>query len=254
MKRLSTPLVLLAAVAVMAVGTAAYAAVHLARSAQLAKASTAFETLGRPGGARLLVIGDSTAEGTGASSPETSLPGLLARANPSLTVVNRGRDGARYQDFVQQIEGEKHRYDAVLVLGGGNDVIRITRAQVLRDSVQQVAQRARAVADLVILMPPGNVGNAPFFFAPWSWWMRQRSLMLHAIVQDAARAADAHYVTLFEEREDDPFAQQPRRMNAKDGLHPSDAGYALWQHELEAQALFSSSLHKGQDRPGAPRG
>ena len=32
------------------------------------------------------------------------------------------------------------------------------------------------------------------------------------------------------------------RANARDGLHPSDAGYRLWYDELNAQADFSNRL------------
>jgi len=49
------------------------------------------------------------------------------------------------------------------------------------------------------------------------------------------------YVSLFEERENDPFAQQ-RDLNAKDGLHPSDAGYRLWLDQLMLQADLQQRL------------
>ena len=40
-------------------------------------------------------------------------------------------------------------------------------------------------------MPAGNVGNAPFFFVPLSWWMTQRSRALHGLVQDSAARTGA---------------------------------------------------------------
>jgi lysophospholipase L1-like esterase len=232
--------------------TAGYAALRLRASARLARSSHPFDKLAQPEGARLLVVGDSTAEGTGASEPAHSLPGLLCRANPSLTVVNTGHAGARFGDFLSQLEGDE-RFDAVLILGGGNDVIRMTRDAALRDSIRRVAQRARVRADLVVFMPPGNLGSAPFFFPPWNWWMTYQSRRLHAIVSDEARANGALYVSLFREREDDPFARHPRRMNARDGLHPSDAGYELWQRELETQVQLSAKLRK-IGRSAASRG
>jgi lysophospholipase L1-like esterase len=223
--------------------TAGYAVLRLQQSARRARKGHPFDRLARPEGARLLVVGDSTAEGTGASAPEYSLPGLLSRANPTLTVVNKGTNGARFEDFLLQLDGDE-RFDAVLVLGGGNDVLRLTGDAALRGSVRRVAQRARVRADLVVFMPPGNVGNAAFFFPPWSWWMRHRSRKLHAIVSEAAHANGAHYASLYLEPEDDPFARHPRRMKARDGLHPSDAGYELWQRELETQVQLSARLRK----------
>ena len=40
---------------------------------------------------------------------------------------------------------------------------------------------------------------------------------------------------LLQPRAGDPFAQDPKRMNAADGLHPSDQGYRQWYAELQAQ-------------------
>ncbi|MDM0075197.1 GDSL-type esterase/lipase family protein [Variovorax sp. J2P1-59] len=235
-----------------AAATAGYAVLRLRQSARLAHKGHPFDKLARAEGARLLVVGDSTAKGTGASGPECSLPGLLCRANPSLTVVNHGQDGARFEDFLAQLEADE-RFDAVLILGGGNDVLRMTRDAALRDSIRRVAQRARVRSDLVVFMPPGNIGNVSFFLPPWSWWMTYRSRRLHAIVSEEARANGALYVSLFRDRDDDPFARHPKRMSARDGLHPGDAGYELWQRELEAQVQLSAKLRK-IGRSAAARG
>jgi lysophospholipase L1-like esterase len=58
---------------------------------------------------------------------------------------------------------------------------------------------------------------------------------LHAAVAASAERHGAVYVRLFEERENDPFAQQ-RALNASDGLHPSDEGYRVWFKQLLQQA------------------
>ena len=236
----------------LAAATAGYAALRLRQSARLAHKGHAFDRLAQAEGARLLVVGDSTAKGTGASTPEYSLPGLLCRANPSLTVVNRGHDRARFEDMLAQLEGDE-RFDAVLILCGANDVLRMTRDAALRDSIRRVAQRARVRSDLVVFMPPGNIGKAPFFLPPWNWWMTYRSRRLHAIVSQEAQANGALYVSLFRDRDGDPFARHPQRMNARDRLHPSDAGYQFWQRELEAQVQLSAKLRK-IGRSAAARG
>jgi len=158
-------------------------------------------------------------------------------------VVNNAQPGARFGDFLAQLEGDEP-FDAVLILGGSNDVIRATGLADLRHAVERVAQRARVRADLVVFMPPGNLGNARPFLPPWSWWMAYRSRRVQAIVSDVARANGALCVSLYREREDDPFARHSRRMHARDGLHPSDAGYELWQRELETQVQLSAKLRK----------
>jgi len=190
----------------------------------------------------MLVVGDSTAVGTGASAPQASLAGLIARDHPRLAVRNVARDGAKFADLPGQMAGvDARRYDVVLVQAGGNDVIRLTGEDALRRDVSQTLARARELGREVIVMPAGNVGNAPFFFAPVSWLMSQRARTLHRVVREAAAEQGAVYVNLYRDRQDDPFVQNPA-LNAADGLHPSDAGYRTWLTSLREQAALDTRL------------
>ncbi len=229
--------------ALVVLTTSGCAAWRIKQSVELARQSEPFQASPAGAGASLLVVGDSTGVGTGASSPATSLAGLIARDHPSLKIVNRAKDGAKFADIARQLDGAGgERFDAVLVLGGGNDVIRLTPDTPLEENMARVAALARTQARLVVLMPSGNVGSAPFFFQPWSWLMTQRSKTLHRFVREVAQDNGAIYVNLYKDKSEDPFAQRPDELNAKDGLHPSDAGYRLWYAELNTQADFSRRL------------
>lgn len=219
----------------------------LKKSSELAARSEPFQARPDRPAQRLLILGDSTAVGTGASTGSASVAGLIARDHPDWLIDNRATDGARFADLAAQISKQEQtneptreptqaRYDTVLILCGGNDVLRLTGSEALQQSINEVVRRSRALAPRVILMPPGNVGNAPALYPPISWWMTRRSKMLHALVRASAAATGALYVNLYQERADDLFAQEPQRMNAADGLHPSDAGYVLWHQTLKAQA------------------
>ena len=208
----------------------------------LARRSEPFEQSPPDPVLRLLIVGDSTAVGTGATSPGLSLAGLIAAGRAGLLVDNRARDGARFGDVLAQLPiAAGPRFDIVLVQAGGNDVIRLTDMAKLRGQVEQVVGKAMRLAPLVLVMPAGNVGNAPFFYAPLSWWMTSRSRELHRIVHAATQRPGVLYVDLFRERTNDPFVQQPE-LNAADGLHPSDAGYAQWFAELDRQADIARRL------------
>jgi lysophospholipase L1-like esterase len=142
--------------------------------------------------------------------------------------------------LMTQMEG-KERVDMVLVMAGGNDVVRLRDLRALQTDVNRVLARAREHSTQVVFMPAGNVGNAPFFFPPVSWLMTWRSRQLHAIARESSSRHGATFVSLFRERADDPFVQQPG-LNARDGLHPSDAGYRVWFGELMAQAALPQRL------------
>ena len=94
----------------------------------------------------------------------------------------------------------------------------------------------------LIVMPAGNVGNAPFFLPPWSWWMTARARTLHDIVRETAQRTGASYVNLYKTKAEDPFAREPERLHAADGLHPSDDGYAQWLTELLSQSPLRSAM------------
>ena len=237
--RLAVPALVAAAVLV----TAGCAVWRLDESRKLARDSEPFSNAPPDANARLLVVGDSTAVGTGARTPQGSLAGQLAKALPRLSITNAGTDGARFADVAEQLASVGAvRFDVVLIQAGGNDVIRLTSRTRLATDVDLAVSRASALAPLVIVMPAGNVGNAPFFFAPWSWWMTARAETLHDIVRETAQRRGAAYVNLYKPKRDDPFAQQPERLHAADGLHPSGEGYAEWLTELLAQSPLAAAL------------
>lgn len=213
---------------------------RIGQSADLARLSEPLQQTPVQPVMRLLIVGDSTAVGTGAASPADSLAGLIARDYPKLLIENRARNGAKFADVLGQLDGES-RFDMVLVQAGGNDVIRLTSLERLTADVQAVARRAAVRADRVVLMPAGNVGNVPFFFAPWSWLMTERARAMHRVVKAAASQTGATYVNLFQERADDPFVKDPS-LNARDGLHPSSAGYLVWYQVLMTQAGLARPL------------
>ncbi|MGQ3004398.1 MAG: SGNH/GDSL hydrolase family protein, partial [Hydrogenophaga sp.] len=127
------------------------------------------------------------------------------------------------------------------------DVIRLRALDGVRADNERVAVHAHERGTRVLLMPAGNVGNAPFFFPPASWLMTSRARSLHGFVREAATRHQAAYINLFKDKAKDPFAQQPE-LNAADGLHPSDAGYRVWFDELMAQGRLEPVLAPAKAR------
>jgi lysophospholipase L1-like esterase len=231
----------LAALALL--GACVQAGVRFNRSVALAKTSEPYQHRPLRPDARILIVGDSTAVGTGAMDPRASIAGRIAQEFPDTEIVNLGADGARLADVHGQLESiGSTRFDLILVQAGGNDVIRLASASTLADDWSAVARAAAGRAPQVIIMPAGNVGTAPFFFPPVSWVMTARARSAREIAAGTAQASGAAFVDLFYERQDDPFLQDPERFYAPDFLHPSDAGYGLWYDALKTQGDLSIKL------------
>lgn len=73
---------------------------------------------------RLLIIGGSTAAGTGTVSPRASVAALLGQGFARLQIDNRAGDGPTFGGLVAPLEGDE-RIDMVPVMAGGNDVVRL---------------------------------------------------------------------------------------------------------------------------------
>lgn len=185
----------------------------------------------------LLVLGDSTGVGVGASRPEETLAGLVAAAIGATYVENHAVSGATVDDLAPQIEVARlSRYDTILIQIGANDII------MLRDA-RRTAMRLDAIlmslpeARRIILLSAGNVGGAnifPFVIRPFHTWT---TLAFHRWFAKVAERRGGVYVNLYDKPENDRFITDPDRYFSEDGLHPSSEGYALWFEKVRPHLI-----------------
>lgn len=209
----------------------------------LAASAVAYSQEGIDSAPRVLVIGDSTAVGVGAATPEESLAGLLGRDFPQATIVNAGVSGAKTHELIERLK-QRHgeRYALVLLHIGGNDIVRGTPTTDLLRDIAEVLRLARRLSDNVVLVTSGNVGTAKLFPPGYRWLLERRTRYVRELFMNEAQQADAHYVDLFREQAHDPFARDPHRYYAADMFHPSSEGYADW-YALIQLTLHSLPLH-----------
>ncbi len=203
------------------------------RSRHIVASAEAFEQEpARPVGS-LLVVGDSTAVGAGADNPGQSVAGRLGKRFPGLRIRNLAVDGARLCDVAEQLDSVgRERFDMVLVMAGGNDVLRFTPLVRLRVEATRINAAAMAIARHVAWMPPGNLGAVPLWYWPMSRIIARRSRRVRSALVDVAGSMCAIYVDLYHPAEVDPFAVDSGRFLAADGVHPSGAGYCYWTTAL----------------------
>jgi lysophospholipase L1-like esterase len=181
---------------------------------------------------RILVAGDSTGYGVGASTDTASLAGLVGAKYPEADIVNVSVSGARLAGLSAQLHLQPDRaFDLVLLHIGGNDVVYRTHYQDIKNRVTENLVLAQSKGKKVLLTSTGNVGAVRLL--PWvsRWYFEIRSRRVRQIFKTAVanlNSSDVRYTDLFRERHVDPYVKNPDMHFASDQFHPSDTGYADW--------------------------
>ena len=176
----------------------------------------------------LLVLGDSTAVGVGATLPSESIPGRLASYIGATYVENLAVSGARTADlFEQKTQVTRASYTYILVQIGGNDIIRFKSAKKSAQELERVLSDLPNSAHLIVLSA-GNVGAAQFFPRVLRPLHARLNRAYHESFDLVVRETGGMYINLYADPSLDPFVFFPERYLADDGLHPSSDGYEVW--------------------------
>ncbi len=135
------------------------------------------------------------------------------------------------------------RYEALIIHTGGNDILRFTSLTLLRQQLRDVIAVAPLVARHVVVVTGGNMALAPCAFFPLNLMWGGRCRQVRKLFAREMRCSAVSFVDLFRERDVCPTTADPPRYFAADGLHPSDANYALWAEHIIG-ALESSKLSR----------
>lgn len=243
----------------MTLGVAVLGGVQLARLAgtirvgkRVARDDRRFVRRRQAGAPRVLIVGDSSAAGTGASSPGATVGGRLAGRYPDATIVNLAHVGSRTRDVAWQLrrlsrrlarrraatssraagtggdDGRSRPYALLIIHTGGNDALHLARPRDVERALSEALAAGRTISERQLVVTGGNFAFAPGLPAPltwvWSWWERQ----LRARFLRLCASVGATYVDLYRDAGRDPTRSDPSRYFAADGVHPSDANYRLW--------------------------
>lgn len=182
---------------------------------------------------RVLFVGDSTAVGSGAKTPEDSLAGRFFKDHPNSEIINLGKNGLKTKELIDILEKEKEKYDLIIMQIGANDILRFTDLDDLEKDIQESITLAKRLGKNVVLLTCGNVGLAPFFPKPLGFFYTKRTRLVRDIFMRKAKENGIVYVDLFTEKDKDKFLQNPKKYYAKDMLHASSDGYGLWYQEFK---------------------
>ena len=183
----------------------------------------------------VLFLGDSTGVGVGAASPNESIAGRIGADIADVLIENKSENGFRIADVrtTLSVLPEEAHYDLIMLMVGGNDVIRFTNLDIFRADLREALHIAGGHADTVTMMSSGNVGHAH----AWPFLLGRlydaRSRAIRTIILEEVARAGIVYTDVFEDDPaQDPFVLDPSRFHARDGLHPSGEGYRVWYEQF----------------------
>lgn len=179
------------------------------------------------------VLGDSSADGLGADTPEQTpgaivATGLAAVAGRRVRLVNRAVVGAGSADLGKQVDrllAEVPAPDVVLVMVGANDVTHRVRPADAAASLSEALSRLRAVGAQVVVGTCPDLGVVEPVAQPLRTIARRWARDLATAQTVAVVEAGGRSVSLGDLLGEE-FSAAPSEMFSADRFHPSPAGYA----------------------------
>lgn len=186
---------------------------------------------------QILIVGDSTAVGTGVTDPALSVAGRFGNDFPNASITNLAKNGAKIHDVVMTLRSlpQGRVYDLVVIQVGANDVIFFSKLK--EQPIEQMLELAKKVSSHVVWLTAGNIGLAPIFPWPISLIMTDRTRDLRELALSRTRLQKVIYVDLFEEKGEDPFVKDVERYYAPDREHLSADGYGYWYDRIRDELV-----------------
>lgn len=206
----------------------------LQKSKKLAAESIPFQRIDSHAEMKVLVLGDSTAVGTGATDSVETTAGRLGQLYPQAEIRNLAENGLQVKDLLVQLDSldTDDHFSLILIQVGANDIIRLTPMVEVEKDVDQILGRITQIADKVVILHSGNVGEAPFFPLYVRPLFSNRSLQMREIYKNLNQKHGSEYVDLIDSSVGETFKQDPKKYYARDFLHLSGEGYGLWFQEI----------------------
>ena len=181
---------------------------------------------------RFVVLGDSTAAGLGAGSPEhayaTVLSERLGNDGYRVELIAFGVSGARTRDVAEEQVGMAvdANPDLVFVGIGANDSTHLTSlSDVERYMDQALTELRRSGATIVVAGPPDMRAHA--WLEPLRSIVGWRGRQVAARIEAVARSHGVATVPLAEQA-GPYFAAKPEEAYGADDFHPGPGGYRAW--------------------------
>ena len=186
---------------------------------------------------RFTVLGDSTAAGLGAGSPDRAYASVLSRRLAKrdwrVELTAFGVSGARVHDLlVDQVpKAIASEPDLVFVGIGANDVSHVTPISRVQEDMGRTLDALMATGAVVVVAGPPDM-RAAAWLEPLRSLAGWRGRQVAAAIKEVALERGVPVVPLAEKAAP-YFASDPEDAYASDMFHPGPGGYRAW-----ADAIF----------------
>lgn len=186
-------------------------------------------------GKSLLILGDSTGYGTGASESKYSIAGLIGSEYPTLTIINNSKNTRTIGELRSDIKNLEGTYDVILLQIGANDILQERPQDRVLEDLRVVLDALAPRTKKIVMISSSNVGGAARFKndKKAAYFQEQSIDFGKAFLAFNAERPYFTYVDLYVAPEYDPFVLEPHIYTANDELHPTNAGYVIWYKTLK---------------------
>ena len=195
---------------------------------------------------RLLILGDSSAAGVGASTQKHALAGQLAEKLSQQYQVSwqvLAKSGLTNKQLLRKLDGlDRQEYDCVVVAVGVNDVTAGTQDSQWLAQLQQLREQLSSEFNVqqifVSAIPPMQYFSA--LPRPLNHYLGRRAQRLNRLTEHVAQSCNNLFFVPVE-------LGVNSDMLAADGFHPSEQAYVLWAEQLAAAIktiLLGSTANK----------
>ncbi|MBC7767122.1 SGNH/GDSL hydrolase family protein [Arenimonas sp.] len=195
------------------------------KTVQLENGFMAFQRIDPNTKQRILVLGDSTAVGTGSSNNIYSTTGRLSSKYPEAEVINISENGLKLSGLNERIKNVSGHFDIIVIQIGANDIIRLTDLETIDTELDKLLKKTKTLSSKVVILHSGNIGESKFF--PWyiTPILTYRSKEVREIYIRKTSIYESSYVNLIDLHVDGKYY-------ASDKLHLNDEGYKIWFDEI----------------------
>ncbi|MCM0041331.1 MAG: SGNH/GDSL hydrolase family protein [Algoriphagus sp.] len=181
-------------------------------------------TLGQ-GNKHILLLGESTVAGVGASSPAHTLAGNFHRLlGESYQIETIGKKGLRAKEalslFYQHRQEQTRKFKGIILFLGANDCFLLTNPDAFKKELENLIHQIQLATSsqwiYLAAIPPVHL--FPSFSKKMQFFLQMQRNYLQA---ELKKIAASHSKVIYQEI---PINLQPEFFSA-DGVHPSDLGY-----------------------------